>query len=788
MVTALDRKLWRDLIRLKGQVLTIALVVAAGIAAYVTLRSTWASLTQSRDTYYERYRFADVFANLKRAPESVARRIEDIPGVAVVHTRVAHNIMLPMPGMSEPANGRVISVPNSGEPPLNALYIRSGRMPDPGRTDEVVVVESFATAHELEPGDQIPAVLNGAHRQLRVVGIALSPEYIFVAAPGEFAPDNKRYTILWMNRDVIAPAFQMEGGFNDVVLRLQPGASERAVISALDDILRPYGGLGAVPRAKQMSNFLLEGELTQLQQFALVFPLIFLAVAAFLLNVVLSRLVNLQRQQIAVLKAVGYRDRRIALHYLELVSIIVVSGAILGVVLGAELGEGMTNLYGRYFRFPTKLYHLDASIAAIAIIVSLFAAVVGALGSMSRVAKMPPAEAMRPPAPPTYRVSLIDRLGISKILGPSGTMVLREIRRRPWRMVLSCLGIAAALGILIMGRFGYDSFTYLYNTVIHEQQRADTTVAFHAPIPARAARELVHLPGVLDSEGSRTIAVRFHAKHRHRDAAIEGIPSNPRLRRVVDRNANHIVVPKRGLAISKILGQILHVKVGDELQVEVLEGNRGTYPMTVALLVDDAFGILGYMNLGALHRVLGQERAFTSVNMRTDPRYTDEIQRRLKQLPRVAVVTRKVNMIQRMEEQSGETMLVMSFILTGFAMVIAIGVVYNNARVALSMRSRDLSSMRVLGFTRREISTVLLGELAIQVIVAIPIGLVLGKAWANAVMSTVDPETYRMPVYISPGSYMFSVLVIVAAGIVSALLVRRKLDKLDLIAVLKTRE
>ena len=422
MVGALDRKLWRDILRLKGQVITISLVVAAGIAAYVTLRSTWASLTDSRDTYYERYRFADVFATLKRAPESVGRRIEAIDGVAVAYTRVVHTISLPMPGMPEPAQGQIISLPDHGVSPLNALYLRSGRMPEPGHADEVAVVEPFAKAHQLEPGDSVPAVLNGTLRQLRIVGVALSPEFIFVAAPGEFAPDDRRFAVLWMNRSMMAPAFKMEGAFNDVVLRLQPGADEHAVIAAVDRVLEPYGGLGAIGRAKQPSHFLLQGELSQLQSYAVFFPLIFLVVAAFLLNVVLSRLVSLQRQQIAVLKAVGYSDRRIALHYLELVSIIVVVGAVIGVAMGDYLGQGVTNLYGRYFRFPTKVYHLDADVAAVAILISLTSALAGALGAMRRVARMPPAEAMRPPAPTSYGVGILERLRVTRICRCAGAI------------------------------------------------------------------------------------------------------------------------------------------------------------------------------------------------------------------------------------------------------------------------------------------------------------------------------------------------------------------------------
>ena len=778
----------RDVVRLKGQVLTIALVVAAGIASYVTMRSTWSSLETSRSSYYARYRFADVFATLKRAPDSIAHRIADIPGVAVVYPRIVRDVMLPIEGMPEPATGRLISIPAGRDIPLNGLYLRSGRMPEPRQDDEVLVIESFAKAHNLHPGDRIPAVINGKWRDLLIVGIALSPEYVFPASLGDFAPDDRRLAIMWMDRDVLGPAFQMEGAFNDISLHLQPGVSGQEVLGAVDRILEPYGGLGAVTSEKQVSNFILNGELSQLEQFATVFPFIFLSVAAFLLNVVLSRLINLQRQQIAVLKALGYSNRQIGLHYLQLVSIIVVLGALCGIAVGAWLGSGMTNMYGQWFRFPAQDYRLDFSVAAVSVMVSLVAGFAGALLAVRNVVRLPPAEAMRPPAPASYRVSLLDRLGLGRVLGQAAMMIVRELRRRPLRTIFSSLGIAAAVGILVVGRFGYDSFESLINTILHEEQRADVTVAFFEPIPASAAREIVHLPGVLDSEGGRAIPVRFRSGHRYRDSTIIALADQPELRRVVNRDARQVEIPADGLAISRKLGEILGVGVGDSIDIEIREGNRGTRRFAVATLVDDAFGLQGYMRMTSLHRVMGQESAVSMVYLRVDPAWLDEIHRRLKEMPEVAGVTRMDSIVKRMRDQMGQSMLMMTIILTLFGSTIAIGVVYNNARVALSMRSRDLASLRVLGFTRREISAVLLGELAVQILAALPIGLLLGTYWAHAVMESVDPEVYRMPIVISTQTYAFAVAVTVVSGIVSALLVRRKLDHLDLIAVLKTRE
>ena len=787
-MSALNRKLFRDLRRLGGQVITIALVVAAGIASYVTMRSTFESLDRMRTSYYERYRFADAFATLKRAPDAVAGRIAAIPGVALVHTRVVKDIMLPVDGLPEPAIGRLISIPTDRAIPLNGVLLRSGRMPEPRQDDEVVVMESFANAHGLVAGDRLPAVINGKHRELQIVGVGMSPEYIFAAAAGDFAPDDRRMAIMWMDHDVLAPAFQMDGAFNDVSLRLQPGASPLDVIAAVDRILEPYGGLGAVGRDKQTSNFMLSGEMSQLEAFATMFPIIFLGVAAFLLNVVLARLISLQRQQIAVLEALGYSSWHIALHFLQLVSIIVVLGALVGVALGAWLGSGMTELYSGFFRFPSNTYHLTFSVVVVGIGVSLFAAVVGALGAVRRVMRLPPAEAMRPPAPASYKASLLERLGIARIIGTSAMMVLRELRRRPMRTILSSLGIAASIGILVVGWFLTDSMEYLIDTIMHEEQPGDMMVGFIEPIPASAVREIEHLPGVLDSEGFRAVPVRFRAGQLHRDSVINGLPPEPRLRRVIDRQARLVAIPREGLAISRKLGEIMGVGIGDTLQVEVREGERPVHHAVVSALVDDSFGLQGYMSMDALHRLLGQETAVSIVYIAPDKVHIDELHRRLKELPKVGQVTRKENLVQRFREQSGQWMWVFAVILSFFGAVIAIGVVYNNARVALSMRSRDLASLRVLGFTRREISAVLLGELAVQMIVALPFGLWLGKAWAISTMSTVDPEIYRMPVIISNRTYAIAILVTILAGIGSALLVRRKLDHLDLIGVLKTRE
>ncbi|MCA9595920.1 MAG: FtsX-like permease family protein [Myxococcales bacterium] len=789
MVKAVNVKLVRDLARLVGQVVTIALVVACGIASYVTMQSAFDSLITSRDRYYEQYRFGDVFAHLERAPLSLEKRLEDVPGVAQAEARVVEAVMVPMPNMPRPASGTLVSLPPDGQPALDAVYLSKGRMLDPKRSDEVLLLTAFADAHHIVPGDRVPVVINGTLRDLRVVGLAMSPEFVFTLPPGAMTYDPKQIAVLWMVRDAASAAFRMEGAFNDVVLRMQPGASERNVLEQVDRVLEPYGGVGAVPRSKQPSHFMLMGELSQLESMATVVPMIFLFVAAFLLNVVLSRLIHLQRPQIATLKAVGYADFEVGLHYLKLVSLVVLIGALIGLALGSYLGRALTDLYtGEYFRFPHPEFRLELRAVVVSISISLFAAVVGALSTVRAVTALPPAEAMRPPAPASYKRSLLERLGLFELVGPSTRMVLREVQRRPLRLALSSLGISMALGIVVVAGYWYDAMDYMLDVQFHGAMREDVTVTFIKPLPQRAVRELEHLPGVTLAEGLRSVPVRFRFGHRYRDAVINAYPEHLELRRLVNQEGRRVAIPEHGIVLTRTLAEVLKVKPGERVEVEFREGERKQALIPVVGTVDEAFGLQGHMRASALHAIMDEEPTVNQGLLRADVEQRDAIYSRLKNMPWVAAVASPRDFRGQFEAQSGNIIRVYTMILALFASIIAIGVVYNNARVALSQRNRDLASLRVLGFTRGEIAAILFGELSIQVLLAIPVGGVVGYWMVTGIASTVDPETYRLPVFISPRTYAYAAAVTVFSAVVSALLVRRKLDRLDLIGVLKTRE
>ena len=787
-LSPLNKKLLRDLWKMKGQAFAIAMVVAAGVSMYVMYLSNFASLRHTQQAYYERQRFADVFASLKRAPQRVADDIANIPGVSAFETRTVASVTLDLPGVDEPATGRLVSIPAARRPTLNDLYLRKGRWIEPGRPDEVLASEGFVNANGLEPGDTVPAVINGRRRELTIVGVALSPEYIFTIRPGELVPDDRLFGVLWMDQQALASAFDMEGGFNDVVLGMAPGASEPEAIAQLDRILEPFGGLGAIPRALQISNWTLQNELTQLQSFGFMLPLIFLAVAAFVLNVALTRALALQRSQIAALKALGYSNASLGWHYMKWALLIGVAGVVLGIGLGGYLGSAIGDLYNTFFRFPELLFSIPIEVIVGATFLTLGAAGLGAFSAVRRAVRIPPAEAMRPEPPARYRRSVVETMALAQRLGTAGRMVLRNIGRRPLRAAVSVVGIGFAVAVLMVGFVFVDAMDRLIVTQFSVVERQDVTVNFVEPRSDAARHALARLPGVIAVEPVRSVAARVRAGHRERYLAITGVGAGARMRRVVDANGREVRLTPSGVVLSKMLADVLNVAAGDTVGLEILEGNRPSTTARVTGLVDDVMGLSVYMEVDALHRMMREGDVVSAALLLIDPAEESRLSRTLKETPAVAGTGFKSAVLRSFRETMAANMNLTIFINLIFAGVIAFGVVYNAARVSLSERSHELASLRVLGFTRAEISLILMEELALLTLLALPVGSLFGYWLAAAIFSTVQSEVYRFPMYISRSAVALACLGVTAAAMISALLVRRRLDQLDLVAVLKVRE
>jgi putative ABC transport system permease protein len=787
-MAALNRKLWRELWRSRSQLVTIALVVACGIATYVTMRGTYESIELAQSQYYKQYRFADVFAQLKRAPESLATRIQEIPGTAAVQTRIVEEVTLDVPGLAEPVIGRLVSLPVRGRPQLNDIYLRRGALPEPGAKSEVLVSEAFAMANDLQPGDRLGAVINGRWEKLRVAGIALSPEYVYEIRGAEVFPDNQRFGVLWIRRDILGPAFQMEGAFNDVSLSLSPGANEAEVITQLDNLLEPYGGLGAYGRADQVSHRFLSDEIAQDRVTGIFIPSIFLGVAAFLIHIVLTRLVGTQRNIIGLLKAFGYGGTRIAWHYAGFALAAVFIGAVAGVPLGSWLGAKLAAVYRDFFRFPELRFVPGISLILAGIVISAAAACLGALGAVRKAASLSPAEAMRPETPPQFREGFAERLNLQRWLSITVRMILRNLQRRPGKALLSILGLSMAVAILVVGFYFYDAIQYLIRVEFQLAQRDDVSLAFTEPRGPTARHDLEHLPGVLRTETFRVVPARLRFEHRSRRIGILGLEAAGELRRLVNRDLKAVPLPPDGMLLSAKLAEILHVGRGDCVTVEILEGRRPVRNVIVSGLVDELIGVAAYMDVRQLNRLMQEDEMISGAYLAVDSSSLPRLYSLLKQTPAVSGVSVRGAMLESFQKTIAQSLRISTGALLTFACVIAIGMVYNGARIALSERGHELASLRVLGFSDREIGWMLLGEQGLLGLVSMPAGFAIGYSICALLTAVMQTELYRMPLVITSATYAYSFLVVAAAAVCTGMLIYRRLSRLDLVSVLKTRE
>lgn len=809
MLAALDKKLLRDLGRLWAQGLAVALVMACGVATLILAVGAYRSLEETRAAFYDRYRFGSVFATVVRAPLHLRNQISEIPGVSSVEQRIVEYVILDVPGMTEPATGLAVSIPDHNEPSVNRLYLRKGRLPVSSRANEVAVVETFADAHGFQPGDGFDAIINGRKRSLEITGIVLSPEFIYAIGPGDMVPDQRRFGVMFMPETVLRGLFNMEGAFNDLALTTLRNTNPDRVIETVDDLLRPYGGTGAYDRTDQTSNAFLDAELTQLRGMAFVIPPIFLFISAFLVNMILSRLISLEREQIGLLKAVGYGNLEIVWHYAKLVIAIALIGLAIGSVAGYWLGRGLTTLYAEFFSFPFLIFRQSGDLYFLAGAVTIAAALAGAARAVWTTVSLPPAVAMQPPAPTVYKSLFTGLLRSLRIFSQLTIMALRHLLRWPVRSFLTIFGTALSVALLVTAMFSSDSIDFMIDTIFFKADRQDATLTFAADRAPSALHDVEKLPGVLRAEPFRAVAVTIRNGHLEERMSIIGVDESADLSRVLDKDLEPLKPPRDGLMLSERVAQKLRLRPGDHAEIELKERDQRVISIPIAALevspdppdrigsllnmpvigVEQSYvGLTAHMRLDALNRMMMDGRKISGARIAIDGNRLDDLYDAVKNTPALASIALQGISRDRFRETIEQNINISMTVYIVLAVIITFGVIYNSARIQLSERARELASLRVFGFTRAEVSGVLLTELGIIVILAQPLGWLLGYGFSWSVIKGFESDLFRIPLIINPDTFAMATMIVLAAAVLSSLIVRRRIDRLDLIRVLKTRE
>ena len=784
----LDRKLMRDLWRVKGQATAIAVVIGIGVQLMVMTQGSVTTLEETKRAYYERYRLAEIFAPLKRAPDHILKRLAEIPGVAAVEGRANGGVTVNLPGVGLPIKSLALSIPLSGTPRLNDIYLVEGRRLNAANKDEIILLEGFAIAHDLEIGDQLSATMNGARRSFDIVGFAQSPEFTFVTPVGEMMPDDARFTVIWMNEEALDAAFDLDGAFNEALFALSPNANVPAVMRAVDDMLAAYGGTGSYQLKDQASNFMITQEIEGMRGMSQSVPPIFLAVAAFLLYIVTTRMVQAEREQIGLMKAFGYSGIEVGLHYFKFVLIIAMGGAVLGAGLGILSGNGIAMMYQAFFKFPFLVFQVDYGGFMVGLLVSIAAASAGGLFVMREVFNLNPAVAMRPPAPADYSKSRGFGPVMKRLLDQQSRMILRRLSRQPGRMAAAVVGIAGGMALSVGMTSMMSSFEHTIDKTFSVQDRSDLTVTFIEPLSDKTAYELGRIPGILQVEPFRYVSAILRNGTRTHRGTINGLVALPELNRALNEKDQSIHIRDDGIILADNLAEKLGLTAADHLTVEVQEGRRPIITMPVVGISESMMGSPAYLELGALNRALKDGARVSGAYLRIDQAHAENIYKTLKDMPGVAGVTRSKDAQDAFQRQMDEGAGMMRYVMSVMAAIITFGIVFNSARVAFAERMRDLASLRVMGFTRGEAGFVLLGELAVITLLALPLGSLFGYFIAEAMATAFSTEMYQISNHMVSSTFGVAAVAVLVAAIFSGWLVKRDIDRIDLVESLKIRE
>ncbi|HRK68469.1 MAG TPA: FtsX-like permease family protein, partial [Hyphomonas sp.] len=678
------------------------------------------------------------------------------------------------------------SIPETHELSVNRLYLVSGRFPEVGKRDEAVMNKRFAEAHRISLGDQVSMIVRGRQIEVAITGLVMSPEHVYTIAPGELVPDERQYGVLWMNERPLSELAGWEGAFNELVVRLSRGANEAGILRQLDQELSAYGAIGAYGREDQISDAFVSSEIDQLRTLGRVVPPVFLAVASVLVYVVISRLVTIQRPAIGLLKAYGYTNSEVLMHFVKLVVLIGSLGVLVGVLLGIWFGRQMAELYIRYYDFPFLLFRAAPSDYLIVCAFSALSILGGGILAVRKSVSLQPAEAMTAPPPPDYSKAAGSAITRLRWIDQQTRMILRQIIRWPGRAMVTVGGVAASIALLVSVFVMMDGMDKMIFGYFSDANRYDAVVTFTEARGQQSLYDLLQDPAVQKAEPFRTVAARLKAGRATERVALVGAVRDGELSRLIDAVGNSVDTPAAGLILSEDLAEKLGVKPGETLNLEVTEGRRPEVRVVVMGLARTYLGSAALMDIAELNRILGEGGALTGAYLNTDAAQEPDLQARLMGAPGIAAVSFLKPTEERLRTMMDENIGVSLTVFALFAAMIALGVVYNSVRISFTERQRELASLRVLGFSKAAVSYILLGEIALLALVAIPIGLGAGCFLSMYFADAMGSELFRLPLVFEPATFAAASLIVLAAVAVSGLVVRQRIETLDMVEALKS--
>ncbi len=792
----LTRKLLRDILRSRGMLLAIILIITAGNTCFVALLSSYFNLVRARNDYYHAHAMADFWVELKKCPSSEMERIlEDFPDILRARQRIVFPARVEIPQISEPVNGMVLSLPAEQEPLVNGIALRRGSSFTYELRNQVICSEKFARSRGIEPGDTLILITGGVRKELVVTGTADSPEYVYLAPPGSLMEDAKNYGVFYVKQDFAEDLYNFEGACNNLVGIFSPQGHRRSelLLRELSEKLAPYGVYAAYPRKDQFSALLIDSEIQGLRSMSILLPLVFLGISALILNVLMTRMAEQQRTTAGTLKALGYSNSGLLLHYLGFGIFPGVLGSLLGSLLGFFSSQGLTMIYRNYFTFPRLHAELYPGVFTAALALSVLFAALGTLRGLYAIFRLSPAEAMRLPSPRRGKATALEKLlslGIS--LGTLWKMVLRSIFRQPMRSLIALLSSSLGAAILLLA-FGFvDSMNSMMSFQFEKVFRSDYRMAFKNPLPGEALKELSRLPGVLRGEPLFSVGGTFIHGNARKRGGITGILPGGDLLVPRNRRGEAVPLPSEGILITHRMARQFGLNPGDYVHFLPLRGEQRERLLPVASVIYSTLGQGVYAPLEYLQRIMEEEDVLSEAALVLEPRSGPDIRRTLIEAlgerPEIETISDIGREKELLQEQLDGSLKATAVVMILFAGIIFFSSILNGALISLEERKREIATLKVLGYAAPAIGSLFLREILLTNLSGAVLGIPLGYLGLQGLVKAFENDIYSFPGVVYPLSCLWTLGTALLFVLLSYAILYRSLCRLPWQEALNVKE
>ncbi len=788
---ALFKKLLRNISQGKGQFWAVVAVVTVGIMIYVSMSSTYYNLKKSQEDFYQASNFADYYFSIVKAPERIIKDVEALAGVK----RATGRISLDLPILKEDnkrATARIITFPLPMDNELNHILLSEGRMftGKAGSNIEINTNPGFVDANNINWGDNVTVIYEGKPVDLSIVGTANSPEFIYpIKDIADLLPDHENFGIFMLPQYEAGPVFNYAGQINQVLVEFTPNTDHAKAAEEIKELLKPYGFLASYPRDDQLSHAMLQTELDSIKSLTTFLPFIFLSIAAAIQFVILRRMVRNQRAQIGVIKALGYSNGQIILHYSTYALLVGLIGAILGAITGWLFSGILTDFYLLYFNLPHSPGGFNSKAIIYGFIISIVVGLAAGWSAARQVSKIQPAESMRPVPPKTGSKSIVENWSALWIrLGSDWKISLRNISRNRGRFMLTTVGIALAVALLVISYFMNDAVDYMMQSIFHDQ-KYDLMIRVATPVKEGELSSIAAIDGVLKVEPFLELPVRMTYKGKSEDDVLTAYNPAMSLKKIADEKGRELNIPAQGVLLSNSQAQKLGVRVGEDVEIETLLPQGPTHRsfIRVAGISHQMIGSATYVDLEVANRLLEAQNLISGAMLKSEAGKASLVEERLGEMLNIASISSREKEIANFEANLG-AMIYTVGIMVLFAMILGLAIVYNASLMTFVERERELASLKVIGYSNKELAGILGKENLLQSILGIALGLPLGKIMATGFISSIETDLYSFPVIIYPLTYVFSTLTAIVFIIIAHRLAIRGVNRINLVETLKNRD